>query len=114
MEPSPSDVDCLARSLSEPKAFELIFDRHFGPIHSYLHRRAGRDLADELAAETFALAFERRASCPPDGPVARLHIVDRYLRFEYLPRTDANLALTDIRAQHPNATVVDPPIPGDD
>jgi len=63
MEQVPSDADCLARSLSEPTAFALIFDRHFGAIHRYLHRRAGRDLADELAAETFALAFERRASC---------------------------------------------------
>jgi hypothetical protein len=39
------------------------------------------------------------------GPVvARLHLVVRHLTFEYLPRTAANLALTDIRAQHPNAT----------
>lgn len=30
-------------------------------------------------------------------------IVIRYLTYEYLPRTAANLALTDIRAQHPNA-----------
>jgi RNA polymerase sigma-70 factor, ECF subfamily len=58
-----SDADCLAHSLSEPRAFAPIFDRHFGAIHRYVHRRAGRDLADELAAETFALAFERRASC---------------------------------------------------
>ena len=29
----------------------------------------------------------------------------RYLEFEYLPRTAENLALTDIRAQHPKATV---------
>jgi DNA-directed RNA polymerase specialized sigma24 family protein len=65
MEADPSDVDCLARSLSEPEAFKPIFDRHFGPVHRYLHRRAGRELADELAAETFALAFERRASCRP-------------------------------------------------
>ena len=63
MESSRSDVDCLARSLTEPKAFELIFDRHFVAVHRYLHRRAGHDLADELAAETFALAFERRATC---------------------------------------------------
>jgi hypothetical protein len=34
---------------------------------------------------------------------ARLHIVKRILTYEYLPRTEANLALTDIRAQHPNA-----------
>jgi len=63
MEPVPSDVECVARSLREPKAFEAIFDRHFGAVHRYLHRRAGRELADELAAETFALAFERRSSC---------------------------------------------------
>jgi hypothetical protein len=36
--------------------------------------------------------------------VVRLRIVERFLTFEYLPRTEANLALTDIRAQHPNAT----------
>jgi RNA polymerase sigma factor (sigma-70 family) len=64
-----TDVDCLGRSLREPKAFELIFERHFGSIHRYLQRRAGRDLADELAAETFALAFERRASCRASGSV---------------------------------------------
>jgi RNA polymerase sigma-70 factor (ECF subfamily) len=61
----PSDSDCLALSLREPKAFELIFDRHFAALHRYLHRRAGRDLADELAAQTFALAFERRATFRP-------------------------------------------------
>jgi RNA polymerase sigma factor (sigma-70 family) len=63
MEPHPSDADCLARSLKEPKAFEVLFDRHFDVVHGYIHRRAGRDIADELAAETFALAFEGRARC---------------------------------------------------
>ena len=33
-----------------------------------------------------------------------LQVVTRYLTFEYLPRTAANRALTDIHAQHPNAT----------
>lgn len=63
MEPVLSDVECLALSLSQPTAFELIFERHFAAVHGYLHRRAGRDVADELTAETFALAFELRASC---------------------------------------------------
>jgi RNA polymerase sigma-70 factor (ECF subfamily) len=63
MEPSPSDSDLVARSLEDPRAFEPIFGRHFRAVHTYLHRRVGRDLADDLAAETFALAFERRASC---------------------------------------------------
>jgi hypothetical protein len=34
----------------------------------------------------------------------RARDVTRYLTFEYLPRTAANLALTDIHAQHPDAT----------
>jgi len=38
----------------------------------------------------------------PDG-VFRFDVVVRYLTFEYLPRTAANVALTDIRAQHPDA-----------
>ena len=67
MDSFSTDTDCLARSLEEPRAFEQIFDRHFAAVHNYLHRRAGRDLADELSAETFALAFERRASCRGTG-----------------------------------------------
>ena len=67
MEPLPSDVECLTRSAREPRAFEMIFDRHFDAVHRYIHRRAGRDVADELAAETFAVAFERRASCRTNG-----------------------------------------------
>ena len=69
MESALSDAHCLARSLKEPTAFELIFDRHFDAIYSYLHRRVGRDLADELAADTFTLAFERRSSCRASGSV---------------------------------------------
>jgi hypothetical protein len=42
---------------------------------------------------------------PPGGPGVWVRVVMRYATFEYLPRTAANLALTDIRAQHPNAVV---------
>ena len=67
MEPFPSDSELVARSLEESIAFEPIFDRHFSAVHVYLHRRAGRDLADELTAETFALAFSQRASFRGSG-----------------------------------------------
>jgi RNA polymerase sigma-70 factor, ECF subfamily len=83
-----SDAECLARSLNEPTAFELIFDRHFGAVHRYLHRRAGRDLADELTAETFALAFSRRESCRASGSVLpwlygiATNLLHRYRRAE--------------------------------
>lgn len=41
---------------------------------------------------------------PLVGRVLRFRVVVRYLTFEYLPRSAANVALTDIRAQHPDAT----------
>jgi hypothetical protein len=45
------------------------------------------------------------------GRVLRLHMVTRFLTYEpLLPRTAANLALTDIRAQHPDATWTTEPV----
>jgi DNA-directed RNA polymerase specialized sigma24 family protein len=41
--------------------FGAIFERHFVPIHRYLNRRVGLDLAEDLASETFVVAFRRRA-----------------------------------------------------
>jgi len=61
MEDVRSDAEILARASSEPALFGILFDRHFATIHRYLERRVGRDGADELAAEVFRIAFERRA-----------------------------------------------------
>jgi hypothetical protein len=59
--------------------------------------------------ETFALVREElpigfRWVWGTDGRQFRFDVVRRYLTFEYLPRTPANVALADIRAQHPDAT----------
>jgi RNA polymerase sigma-70 factor, ECF subfamily len=56
-----SDAEILARTPTEPELFGILFDRHFATIHRYLERRVGRDGADELVAEVFRIAFERRA-----------------------------------------------------
>src|ERR671939_593759 len=55
-----SDAHAVACSLADPAQFAPVFDRHFAAVHRYLHRRAGRDIADELAGETFRVAFETR------------------------------------------------------
>src|SRR5207302_1247704 len=62
--------ELLARSQHERGAFEEIVERHLRAVHRYLHRRAGRDLADDLAAQTFAVAFEQRACCRTSGESA--------------------------------------------
>lgn len=40
--------------------FAIVFDRHYDAVHRYLARRAGADLADDLASETFKQAFDGR------------------------------------------------------
>jgi RNA polymerase sigma-70 factor, ECF subfamily len=63
-----TDAEAIARSLTQPRAFEAVFHRHFVVIHRYLARRLGEDLAEELAAETFSIAFARRATFKAQTP----------------------------------------------
>jgi RNA polymerase sigma-70 factor (ECF subfamily) len=55
------------RSVAEPEVFTVIFDRHYRSVYRYLSRRVGNTVADDLAAETFILAFERRAAYRPSS-----------------------------------------------
>jgi RNA polymerase sigma-70 factor (ECF subfamily) len=57
-----SDADAIARSITDARAFAIVFDRHAGIVFRFLVRRVGRDTADELLGETFRIAFERRAT----------------------------------------------------
>ncbi|HEY8473510.1 MAG TPA: RNA polymerase sigma factor [Natronosporangium sp.] len=55
-----SDAQLIERSVACPEDFALIFDRHAASLHGYLRRRIGVPAADDLLAETFLIAFERR------------------------------------------------------
>lgn len=56
------DHEVIASSATDPAAFATIFDRHAETIHRLIARRLGRQLADDLASDTFRIAFERRAT----------------------------------------------------
>jgi RNA polymerase sigma-70 factor (ECF subfamily) len=60
-----SDASCITESRRRPERFAVVFDRHFTAIHRYLARRAGREVADDLASLCFTVAFERRRSFDP-------------------------------------------------
>jgi RNA polymerase sigma factor (sigma-70 family) len=65
------DGAAIARSLHDPEAFAEVFDRHYSFIHRYIARRAGRDLADDLASQTFTIAFSHRGRYRDDLGTAR-------------------------------------------
>lgn len=67
----PTDATAIRRSLREPRAFTIVFERHFDAVHGYAARRVGPDLADEIVAETFARAFDRRRTFDLGRPDAR-------------------------------------------
>jgi RNA polymerase sigma factor (sigma-70 family) len=68
---SGSDSAVIATSLEVPSSFSAIFERHFDSVHRYIQRRVGMDLADDLASETFVIAFDKRATYDLERPDAR-------------------------------------------
>jgi RNA polymerase sigma factor (sigma-70 family) len=60
-QPDEDDAAIIERSLHQPERFASIFDRHAPHIQRYLARRLGQQVADDLVAETFLIAFDKRA-----------------------------------------------------
>ena len=60
MSANRTDGEAIAASLAEPRAFGLVFERHFGDILRYLRRRLDDREAEEAAAQTFFVAFDER------------------------------------------------------
>lgn len=60
MSPPSTDGTIVVASVADPERFGALVERHHPAVHRYLARRIGTDAADDLAAETFAVAFRRR------------------------------------------------------
>ncbi|MFI5912191.1 RNA polymerase sigma factor [Dactylosporangium sp. NPDC051541] len=59
MAPPEADADLVQQR------FEEVFDRYYGHIYAYAARRLGPDLAEDVASETFLVAYDRRAGFDP-------------------------------------------------
>lgn len=67
----PDDAALIAESRLVPERFGVVFDRHAVAVHGYITRRLGPDIADDLVAETFLVAFRKRAAYDLGQPSAR-------------------------------------------
>lgn len=70
-QPEPTDADQVERSLADPDAFSVLFERHAGSVHRYLVRRVGPQNAEDLVGETFSTAFRLRARYDFSRPDSR-------------------------------------------
>lgn len=65
------DASLIAASRTEPERFAELFRRHAPAILRYVTRRLGRDAAEDVVAETFLVAFDRRSRYDLSRPDAR-------------------------------------------
>lgn len=65
-----SDVDVALRSLKEPLAFTAIFDRYVDVVRRFVAARVPVDDVDDVVAEVFRIAFERRIAFDGRFPTA--------------------------------------------
>jgi len=65
--PADDDAAVIRLSLSDPERFAVLVRRHGAAITRYVTRRLGTDAAEDVAAETFLVAFRQRASYTGDG-----------------------------------------------
>lgn len=66
--------------------FATLYEQHYGAVHAYAARRVGLDAADEVAAETFLVAWRRFDALPPT-PLPWLYGVARNVVFRHHDRT---------------------------
>ena len=64
------DAVLIGAARNDPASFGALFDRHFGTVYRFCGRRVGRDLAEDLAGETFRRAFEARHTYDLNQPDA--------------------------------------------
>jgi RNA polymerase sigma factor (sigma-70 family) len=66
-----NDAELIELSRHEPEEFTELFRRHAPCIQRYVTRRVGPDVADDIVAETFLLAFRHRDRYDQDRTDAR-------------------------------------------
>ncbi|SEG91932.1 RNA polymerase sigma-70 factor, ECF subfamily [Nonomuraea solani] len=65
------DTELIARSWQHPDSFAVLYDRYFVDIYRYVAGRIGTQFADDVAAETFLVAFRKRETFDPDRGTVR-------------------------------------------
>jgi RNA polymerase sigma-70 factor (ECF subfamily) len=87
--------------------FSCLFEANYGLVHAFAERRVGRDLADEVTAETFAVAW-RRLEAVPQEPLPWLYGVARnVVARQYRASARQGQACEMLARERPRAVVQD-------
>jgi RNA polymerase sigma factor (sigma-70 family) len=95
----------IVPGIADDAGFEVAFREHFASVYRFIARRVGPDLADDLAADTFATAYRRRGTYRPDRASLRswlYGIAVNLLRNHW--RTEQRLLERDVQLAATTAT----------
>ena len=87
--------------------FTAVYEAHHRQVYAYAVARVGRDLADEVVADTFLVAWRRYGSLPRSEPLPWLLAVARnVVRERYRAEVRQQAVAAEMRAWIGDATVV--------
>jgi RNA polymerase sigma-70 factor (ECF subfamily) len=90
--------------------FSHLYEQHFPAVWAYAVSRVGRQAAEDVVSEAFAVAWRRRTSIPPD-PLPWLLRVARNVVFElYRSETRQRLLEAELRGWVARELLVEPDV----
>jgi RNA polymerase sigma-70 factor (ECF subfamily) len=105
-----TDAEIFRRSIRDPDAFREIFERHASAVHAYARSRIGMTAGEEILAQTFLTAFEKRARFDLSYGSARpwlLGIATNIIRHHLREEREHLAALGKTAREQPEAPVDD-------
>jgi RNA polymerase sigma factor (sigma-70 family) len=105
-----TDAEIFQRSIRDPDAFREIFERHASAVHAYARKRIGMTAGEEILAQTFLTAFEKRTRFDTSYESARpwlLGIATNIIRHHLREEREHLNALGKIARAQPEAPVDD-------
>ena len=90
--------------------FSCLYERHFPAVWAYAVSRVGRQAAEDVVSEAFAVAWRRRTAIPPD-PLPWLLRVARNVIFElYRRETRQRLLEAELRGWVARELLIEPDV----
>lgn len=90
--------------------FSCLYEQHFPAVWAYAVSRVGRQAAEDIVSEAFAVAWRRRTSIPPDALPWLLRVARNVVFEAYRSETRQRLLETELRGWAARERVVEPDV----
>jgi len=110
---NPDDVEdaaIIAESLSNPDRFSVLYERHYTVLYGFAYQRLGKELAEDVVAESFMAAFRARKGYDTGRPDARpwlFAIVNQHIARHHRRESAHYKALLRMKHDHGEEALAD-------